>query len=367
MSYFASRTDASAASSASGHAGVRPPAPAENCPDPAAWAFCWQSLVEVSRTFSKPIEMLGPKLRAAVTCGYLFCRIADTIEDDAALDDAARDRLFGALLGVLEDGTAPGEFMRLAQGLSGRACELRLAQNIDPVLRVFRALDARHQKVCVTWACEMIRGMSLFARREPGGDGVVLLRTLSDLERYCYFVAGTVGQMLTGLFLLEMPEISAERARKMRAHAEEFGLGLQLVNILKDQSEDLERGWCFIPQTLWDSQAMGPRQMLDPAMRARAHRAVEPVFERAHNCLHGALEFTLAIPPEQVEMRLFCILPLWMAARTLGHARGNDAMFIEDAPVKIARAEVAELIAQALQTAGDDAALRAQFSSLIEA
>lgn len=367
MSYFASRTDASAASSASGHAGVRPPAPAENCPDPAAWAFCWQSLVEVSRTFSKPIEMLGPKLRAAVTCGYLFCRIADTIEDDAALDDAARDRLFGALLGVIEDGAPPAEFMRLAHGLSGRGCELRLAQNIDQVLRVFGALAPTHQAICVTWACEMIRGMSLFARRKPGADGIVLLRTLSDLERYCYFVAGTVGQLLTELFLAELPDICAERARQMRANAEDFGLGLQLVNILKDQSEDLGRGWCFIPQTLWDSEAMGPRQALDPAMRARAHRAVEPVFERAQRCLQAALEFTVAIPPEQLQMRLFCILPLWMAARTLRHAHANDAMFIAKAPVKISRAEVADLIALAVHSAGDDAALRAQFLQLIEA
>src|SRR5690554_625260 len=366
MNYFASSTGAPAASSPPPDAAFRPPTPAKNCPDPAAWAFCWQSLVEVSRTFSKPIEMLAPEVRAAVTCGYLICRIADTIEDDETLNNAARDRLFWALLGVLEDAAEPAEFMRLAQGLSGRGCELRLAQNIDQVLRIFRALDRQHQQICATWACEMIRGMSLFARREPGADAVVLLRTLSDLERYCYFVAGTVGQMLTGLFLLEMPDISADRARRMRANAEDFGLGLQLVNILKDQSEDLGRGWCFIPQTLWDSQAMGPRQMLDPAMRARAHRAVEPVFERAHRCLHGALEFTLAIPPEQVEMRLFCILPLWMAARTLGHARANDAMFIEDAPVKISRAEVAELIALALQSASDDKALRAQFTSLIK-
>lgn len=362
MSHLASTEDVSAADPT-----APPPEPADHCADPSAWAFCWQSLVEVSRTFSKPIEMLRPNLRAAVTCGYLICRIADTIEDDEALGNAARDRLFDALLEVLEDNAAPDEFIRLAAELSGRACELRLARNIDQVMRVFRALAPLHQKVCVTWAAEMIRGMSLFARREADADGVVLLRTLRDLERYCYFVAGTVGQMLTGLFLAEMPTISEERVRRMRARAESFGLGLQLVNILKDQTEDLGRGVCFMPQTLWDTQKMKPRQMLDPAMRSRAHRAVEPIFERAHQYLHDALDFTLAIPPEEVEIRLFCILPLWMAARTLRHARGNDAMFIEEAPVKISRAEVGELIGLAVQHAGDDAALRTQFFHLIEA
>ncbi|AWV88468.1 squalene/phytoene synthase family protein [Bradymonas sediminis] len=366
MSYSASTADASVHVPPP-RADIEPPAPAAHCPDLGAWAFCWRSLVEVSRTFSKPIEMLSPNLRAATACGYLICRIADTIEDDETLSNRERDALFAAMLEVLEDGAAPDTFIQLAAGLSGRPCELRLARNIDQVMRVFRALAPQHQKVCVTWAGEMIRGMGLYARREPGEDGLVLLRTLSDLERYCYFVAGTVGQMLTGLFLAEMPDISQARIRQMRANAEDFGLGLQLVNILKDQTEDLGRGWCFIPQTLWDTQEMEPRDMLDPAMRSSAHQTVAPVFERAHHCLFNALEFTLGIPPEQVEMRLFCILPLWMAARTLRHARGNDAMFIADAPVKISRAEVTELIAQALESAGDDPALRAQFAALIDA
>lgn len=346
---------------------TQPPAPPEQISDPAAWAFCWQSLVEVSRTFSRPIQMLRPDLRAATTCGYLICRIADTVEDDATLEDHARDRLFGALLDVLENGASPDEFIRLAAGLNGRPSELRLARNLDLVMQVFGALRPANQAACVTWAGEMIRGMSLFARRKPGAEGLVLLRTLSDLERYCYFVAGTVGQMLTGFFLAEMPELSAERTRTMRANAEHFGLGLQLVNILKDQTEDLGRGWCFIPQTLWDTQQIQPRQMLDPAAQDGAHRVVEPVFELAHQCLNNALEFTLALPAEQVEMRLFCILPLWMAARTLRHAHGNDAMFVEQAPVKISREEVTKLIGLAVESAGDDAALRAQFKTLLEA
>src|SRR5262249_44344187 len=48
------------------------------------WAFCKQSLEAVSRTFSKPIAMLPAPLEAAVTCGYLLCRVADTVEDHPA-------------------------------------------------------------------------------------------------------------------------------------------------------------------------------------------------------------------------------------------------------------------------------------------
>lgn len=341
------------------------PPPPTALADHDAWAFCWQSLVKVSRTFSRPIELLPDELRAAVCCGYLLCRIADTVEDDAHLAPAQRDALFRALLDVLEEGHAPQSFTRLAGALHAVPAELELARNLDQVLTVFHCLRPAMQAACASWCAELVRGMSIFARRRPDADGLVVLRTLPDLERYCYFVAGTVGQMLTELFLIEMPDISAERADNMRAFAEHFGLGLQLVNILKDQTEDLARNWCFIPQTLWQASGLTPRQLLDPDCHGQAHAALEPLFARTRQYLRDALKFTLAIPADQPGMRLFCILPLWMAARTLRHAHRNDAMFVADQPVKISRDEVADIIQQALTSVGDDAALRAQFSRLM--
>jgi farnesyl-diphosphate farnesyltransferase len=42
-------------------------------------------LPHVSRTFALTIPQLPLGLRTAVTCAYLLCRIADTIEDEPAL------------------------------------------------------------------------------------------------------------------------------------------------------------------------------------------------------------------------------------------------------------------------------------------
>src|SRR6266478_5892493 len=44
-----------------------------------------QILPHVSRTFALTIPQLPLGLRTAVTCAYLLCRIADTIEDEPAL------------------------------------------------------------------------------------------------------------------------------------------------------------------------------------------------------------------------------------------------------------------------------------------
>jgi farnesyl-diphosphate farnesyltransferase len=207
--------------------------------------------------------------------------------------------------------------------------------------------------------------MSLYNHRTPGPDGVQALLTLEDLERYCYFVAGTVGHMLTELFLCEV-EVADEQRRVLKKNAEAFGLGLQLVNILKDVTDDRERQVSFIPRTLADEAGLTIRSLTSPENRGAAHRAVAPIFDVARERLDRALDYCLALPSSEPGVRLFCLLPLWMAARTLVLAQGNDHMFIAGEPVKISRPEVEQIIADCVAHADDDAYLRARYAQLWE-
>jgi farnesyl-diphosphate farnesyltransferase len=326
--------------------------------------FCARSLLEVSRTFARPIEMLPGDLRVAVTCGYLLCRTADTIEDNATLSIAERDLRYEAFLAVIEEGGPAERFEQLWRGVDGPPAEIELCRSLGRVMRVFRGLPREMQEKTVRWVAEMTRGMQLYSHRSPGPDGVHALFTVEDLERYCYFVAGTVGHMLTDLFLAELGEGPGVDARLLRENAESFGVGLQLVNILKDVTDDRERGWSFIPETVCAAQGIAAADLVDPEARAAAHRAVAPLFDLARGRLDRALAYTLAIPREERAVRLFCLLPLWMAARTLLHARNNDAMFVADEPVKISRTEVEQLIAECVQLCDDDEALRARYAAL---
>lgn len=334
------------------------------------WAFCKESLGDVSRTFSRPIALLPPKLEVAVTLGYLLCRIADTVEDHVAVDPTVRDELFELFLGVLERGRDPRDFSDAFTTLVPAEhddAELLLSRSLPCVLRVFAAQDEHTRDSSVRWVSEMARGMNLYGHRPPGDDGIVALHTVGDLERYCYYVAGTVGHMLTDLFI---PAIGEEEqsavALTLRDHAEGFATGLQLTNILKDVTNDLARGVSFVPRSECRRQGLGVASLSDPKVRERAHAAVAPLFDLAKVRLDSALEYALAIPPEHLPIRVFCLLPLFMAGRTLALARGNDAMFIPDAPVKIARAEVESLIAECMTHARDYVALRARYARLFE-
>jgi farnesyl-diphosphate farnesyltransferase len=72
------------------------------------WAFCRESLKRHSRTFAIPIAMLTPQLERAITCSYLLCRIADTVEDTAEWDTPTKRRLFRALQDCFESAEAEG-------------------------------------------------------------------------------------------------------------------------------------------------------------------------------------------------------------------------------------------------------------------
>ena len=336
------------------------------------WAFCKHALQEVSRTFSKPIALLPPRLEVAVTLGYLLCRIADTVEDHGAVTGDVRGELFRTFLEVLENGRAPSDFAAGFDAIPGDDAELSLARALPLVMRVFRAQSPSTIAISTRWVTEMARGMDLYSRRSPGEDGFTALYTVSDLERYCYYVAGTVGHMLTELFVDEMRAGGMDARtgllleRRLRQDAESFATGLQLVNILKDVTDDRTRHWSFIPRTSVSAVGLGIDELVDPGNRKRAHAAVAPLFDVARAHLDGALRYALSIPASEAGIRLFCLLPLWMAARTLVHGRGNDAMFVPGAPVKISREEVEALVAECVQNAGDDEALKTRYAALYQ-
>ncbi|MBU0596225.1 phytoene/squalene synthase family protein, partial [Candidatus Bipolaricaulota bacterium] len=67
--------------------------------------------------------------------------------------------------------------------------------------------------------------------------------TFDDLREYCYHVASAVGLATLPILNDGIPPTDA-----MREHAIDLGLGMQLVNILRDVAEDLARDRVYLPQ-----------------------------------------------------------------------------------------------------------------------
>jgi farnesyl-diphosphate farnesyltransferase len=322
------------------------------------WRFCGEALRHVSRSFAQPIGLLPPELARALTVGYLLCRVADTIEDAPRIDPRERDELFSLFQAVLRGTHAASQLAARFGDRAGSDAERTLMGESPRLMRVFMAQRPAVRAVTSRWVSEMTDGMRLYSRRAEH-ERLTVMHSLADLERYCYFVAGTVGHMVTELFVDAMGEPALEP--KLRKHAEAFGLGLQMVNIVKDVTDDFSRGVAYIPRELCVAEGFEPELLLAPSHRAAALRAVGHVIARARKHLDAALEYALTIPVDYPRLRLFCLLPLWMAVETLGFAEGNEAIFSPH-PLKIGRDVVGGIMTECAELVADDDALRQRFA-----
>jgi farnesyl-diphosphate farnesyltransferase len=322
-------------------------------------AFCAELLPQVSRTFALSIALLPEALREPVSTAYLLCRLVDTIEDDASLSPPVRRRLFSRFDDLVsDDELSPSLFVGAARAvqLGATEPERRLAAEADRVFRVFRALPAEDREDVRPWLLEMSCGMRAYAERAIGQGGRLQTVDLEDLERYCWFVAGTVGGLLTALFRRAVPHgvdpLALERA------AGRFGTGLQLVNIVKDAAQDAERGACFLPRDLLLRRGVAPDALLDPAGRRAALEAVREVVARARQHLEEAGQYTLAWPgPEGAEVRLFCTVPLLLAHATLREVEHETRALRSGEAPKVDRSTVLRALEEAQAAVGDDQAL----------
>jgi len=174
--------------------------PISDRPDPHQEASLHEHLLAgVSRTFAFTIPQLLDGLREAVTNAYLLCRIADTIEDDPILDTEIKDSFHTAFLESAESGRGAEDFAqtvwpRLAPGTL--EAEIELMRESPRVLRMTHQLLPRQRSAILRCLTTMSGGMGQFERSRSRGG----LSDVAELERYCYFVAGVVGEMLTELF-----------------------------------------------------------------------------------------------------------------------------------------------------------------------
>ena len=327
----------------------------------AAW--CRRLLPRVSRTFALSIAMLPPSLRDAIGDAYLLCRIVDSVEDDPRLSLEERTRLFETFDAVLGDDAMDEktfESAARAESVGETAAERELCAHAGSVFRAFRSLDRAQRDAIRPKVLEMSRGMREYSTRAHA-EGRLRIRDVPDLERYCYFVAGTVGGLLTELFALETPNVSAETLEKLRDLAVPFGIGLQLVNIVKDVAEDSKRGVCFLPESFAAREQITLDQLLDPNSREEAMRVVARTCELAEEKLRAAQAYTLLWPERAQPVRLFCAVPLALALASLEEVKNGRSALVQDETPKVGRAVVFAIVREAVAAAGSNRELAALF------
>lgn len=286
-------------------------------------------LDRVSRSFAFCIKQLTSPMREWVGLSYLLCRILDTIEDSAWPDQVGRFQAFALFDQALLD---PAKVIRLENwaGLFPEgivSAEKMLLEDTAEVLEDLHRLPEEIRLKIQTLVHSMSKGMQHFAAQNKAGS--LYLHNLDEVNQYCFFVAGLVGELLTELLAKVESRFSPDQATITRAH--HFGLFLQKVNLLKDQAQDEKLGRNLIPS----------RQIVEQSARENSMRA---------------FEFLLSVPAEQIEFRRFCGWSLFLGLESVGVA-GPGAV------IKVPRARAEEIVTDVDGALKDDMRLRALFDT----
>jgi farnesyl-diphosphate farnesyltransferase len=328
---------------------------------PGSWEWCETMLPRVSRTFALCIRFLPEDVRRPVLLSYLLCRVADTVEDDPDLAPQTKRELLELFARGLESASA--DLSPLASAMAHRDdADALLTAQAAAVTALLRAQPHAVRQAVIPWVKEMCAGMAEFATRlpRPIADGTLRgLETEADLDRYCYYVAGTVGHLLTALFTTLRPRITTEAAQRLDALAEDFGAGLQMVNILADVARDRQRGVSYVPRAVCEAEGLDAADLLRPDQRQRAQAVLSRLADRAHTRLRRARDYCLLVPRAEYQLRLFCLIPYYLALRTL-RALEQDAEYpAAGQRVKVGRSVVYRTVTAARVCAASNHLLRA--------
>lgn len=291
----------------------------------------------VSRTFALTIPQLPGTLCKVVSNAYLLCRIADTIEDDNALSDEQTRYFSKMFIDVVAGNFSAQEFSeKLYPLLSDHSIEAEhdLIKNVPAVIRITHSFNSNQRHALERCIRIMAKGMADFQDTESL-DG---LDDLPAMNKYCYYVAGVVGEMLTELFCDYSEEINSNREEMLRL-AVSFGQGLQMTNILKDIWADRERGACWLPREIFLDAGFELKNLEPGCKDERFHNGLNKLIAVAHGHLRDALSYTLLIPSREVGIRRFCLWALGMAVLTLNKLNKYKD-FSDGAQVKISRSSV---------------------------
>ena len=306
----------------------------------------------VSRTFALTIPLLPPPLARVAGNAYLLCRVADTIEDDKHMPGARkRDFIDRFIRVVAGESDARAFAQRLHPELSPTATdnERDLVRNLPAVVRVTHGFSRRQRDALQRCIGIMADGMSEYQEANVRHG----LADQRDLDRYCYFVAGVVGEMLTELFCEYSDEMDGNRDELMKL-AVSFGQGLQMTNILKDVWDDQKRNVCWLPRSVLKRYGVQCNPVAPLRTGKEFQRALQHLIGVARAHLTSALHYTLLIPGNEVGIRRFCLRALGMAVLTLRNIDNNRG-FTSEAEVKISRRAVrTTIVSTNLLTRRDD-------------
>jgi farnesyl-diphosphate farnesyltransferase len=317
----------------------------------------------VSRSFYLSIRLLPAPLRRPIAVAYLLARASDTLADTAGLaTDERRDLLeiwSGAIDGRLAASAAAARIAGSFRPEQHEPGERDLIEALPHCMTWLGELPSADRADIRTVLRHIAYGQSLDIERFEGRSPPRALDTPEQLDEYTYLVAGCVGEFWTDLCFRHVPDFARLPRHEMRELGRGYGMGLQLVNILRDAGADLAAGRCYFPAVELAAGGLRPQDIMDNPAR------FEGVWKRWHaQAAHGldeGMRYADAVTSRRV--RAASALPALLGARTLDLMRRAGPERLQQR-VKVPRREVRSILARLALTLASRGPLQASFARL---
>jgi len=297
----------------------------------------------VSRSFYLSIRILPSRLRQPVALGYLLARSTDTVADTANIPVQMRIETLRKLCNMIQcgntDRAASAELVRAFGPLQTNGAEKALLQNLPDVLEWLDRLDMADQSDVRAVLDKITSGQLLDLERFPHRSELRALETAANLDEYTYLVAGCVGEFWTRVCFRHIDGFADFGQEKMLALGKEYGMGLQLINILRDAGNDLRAGRCYFPANELAAVGISPEQIFREPEKFRT--IYRNWIDKTEQNIESGLNYSRAITKWRV--RAATVLPALIGLRTIALLREAGSKALEQT-VKVSRPEVRRIV-----------------------
>jgi len=333
----------------------------------ASWRLYGPLLRSVSRSFYLSIRILPKRLSEPVALAYLLARTTDTVADTARISGTLRAETLQTLSNAIQGNAARGSIDSLAAAsspvrvahpprstpvtsivdvvasfapLQENAAERALVESLPRCLEWLEQLGTDDRADIRAVLEKITRGQTLDLQSFDDPANIRALATAANLDEYTFLVAGCVGEFWTRLCFRHFPKFAELGEHEMLDLGRRYGMGLQLINILRDAGSDLRAGRCYFPEDELAALHMRAAQIV------REPDRFQPVYqkwaEKAERGLAAGMQYSRAIRNRRV--RAATVLPALIGARTVALLReaGSTALHRK---VKVQRGEVRRIIA----------------------
>jgi len=290
------------------------------------------TLARVSRSFYLSLRLLPKETREPVGLAYLLARASDTVADTAIVPRADRLRLLDGLAAAFAGRGDPGPVTAELARWAGRGdvlpAERTLLAELPGLLAALDRAPEPAAGLTRTVLHTITAGQRDDLERAPAGrDDVVALGARAELDRYCYQVAGCVGEFWSDLHAARLRGVprGADLA-EWRGWGVRLGRTLQLTNVLRDAAEDAANGRAYLPAADLAGVGLEPAALRDPGAWPRLRPLYRELIGSALADGAAGLRYGLAIPARRPGLRMASLLPLLLAVPTLGRVWAGNPL-----------------------------------------